>query len=227
MNKKKVVLRILLDLVFLVVFNVCFFALGGTEHSAAGWMAYGFIHFAYIMVLLTPVLTRKSSSAYIFGLTIAGISTTYFIIEFIVGIVFIVLNHDSIKIDLVVQVIIAGLYLVTLLANMIANETTADDIARHEDEVAFIKDASSRVKVLMDKFDDKKANKVIEQVYDLIHSSPSKSCVAAQTYENDVVNKIGELESYVSANDKDKAVKVAGEIVELMEERNRKVRSAR
>ena len=226
MNKKKVVLGILLDLAFLIVFNVCFFVIGGTNHTAAGWLAYGFIHFAYIMVLLTPVLARKSFPVYIWGLTIAGISTTYFIVEFIVGIIFIVLNHDSIKVDLVVQVIIAGLYLVTLLANMIANETTADNIARNKDEVAFIKNASSRVKALMDKFDDKKANKAVEQVYDLIHSSPSKSCVAAQSYENDVVNKIGELESYVSSNDKGQAVRVAGEIVELMEERNRKVRSA-
>ena len=226
MNKKKVVLGILLDLAFLIVFNVCFFVIGSTNHTAAGWLAYGFIHFAYIMVLLTPVLARKSFPVYIWGLTIAGISTTYFIVEFIVGIIFIVLNHDSIKVDLVVQVIIAGLYLVTLLANMIANETTADNIARNKDEVAFIKNASSRVKALMDKFDDKKANKAVEQVYDLIHSSPSKSCVAAQSYENDVVNKIGELESYVSSNDKGQAVRVAGEIVELMEERNRKVRSA-
>lgn len=227
MNKKKVVLGILIDLVFLVVFNVVFFVLGGTDHTPAGWMAYWFIHFAYIMVLLTPALTRKSSSSYIFCLTIAGISSTYFIIEFIVGIIFIALNHDSIKVDLVVQIIIAGLYLVILLANMIANETTADNLARHEDEVAFIKNASSRVKALMDKFDDKKANKVIEQVYDLIHSSPSKSCVAAQSYENDVVNTIGELEGYVSSNDKDQAVRVAGEIVSLMEERNRRVRTAR
>jgi glucan phosphoethanolaminetransferase (alkaline phosphatase superfamily) len=226
MNKKKVVLGILLDLAFLIVFNVCFFVIGSTNHTASGWLAYGFIHFAYIMVLLTPVLARKSFPVYIWGLTIAGISTTYFIVEFIVGIIFIVLNHDSIKVDLVVQVIIAGLYLVTLLANMIANETTADNIARNKDEVAFIKNASSRVKALMDKFDDKKANKAVEQVYDLIHSSPSKSCVAAQSYENDVVNKIGELESYVSSNDKGQAVRVAGEIVELMEERNRKVRSA-
>ena len=42
MNKKKIVLGILLDLVFLVVFNVCFFVIGGTNHSVAAWMAYGF-----------------------------------------------------------------------------------------------------------------------------------------------------------------------------------------
>ena len=93
--------------------------------------------------------------------------------------------------------------------------------------VAFIKNASSRVKKLLDKLDDKKANKAIEQVYDLLHSSPTKSCVAAQGYETDIMNKIAQLEDYVSSKDRDSAVKIAGEITSLSEERNRKVRSAR
>jgi type II secretory pathway pseudopilin PulG len=228
MNKKKVVLGILLDLVFLVVFNVVFFVVGGTDHRISVWMSYGFIHFAYIMVLLTPFLTRKGSSASsLFGMTIASVSTTYFAIEFVVGIFFILINLESIKAPLVVQIIIAGVYLVILLINMMANETTADNLQKQQDEIAFIKNASSRVKGLLDKFSDKKANKAIEQVYDLIHSSPTKSCVAAQAYETDVMNKIAQLEDYVSTGDKDNAVKIAAEIVSLMEERNRKVRLAR
>lgn len=227
MNKKKVFLNILLDLVFLAVFNVVFFVAGGTEHSVGTWISYGFIHFAYLMVLLTPFLTRKSSSSAVFGMTIAGVSGVYFIIEFITGLVFILVKPETYKSPLIVQVIIAGLYLVILLVNLIANETTADNLVRQEDEVAFIKNVSSRVKALMDKLDDKKANKAIEQVYDLLHSSPTKSCVAAQSYENDVVNKIGELESAVSSKDNALSVKIAGEIISAMEERNRKVRSAR
>lgn len=228
MNRKKIVLGILLDLVFLLVFNVVFFVVGGTEHSVSVWMSYGFIHFAYLMVLLTPFLTRKgSSSSHLFGLTIASVSTTYFLIEFIVGLVFIFINPESFKAPLVVQIIIAGIYLVILLINMMANETTADNLQKQKDEIAFIKNASSRVKGLLDKLDDKKANKAIEQVYDLIHSSPTKSCVAAQGYETDIMNKIAQLEDYVSSKDKDSAVKIAGEITSLIEERNRKVRSAR
>lgn len=228
MNKKKIVLGILLDLVFLLVFNVVFFVVGGTEHSVSVWMSYGFIHFAYLMVLLTPFLTRKgSSSSYLFGLTIASVSTTYFLVEFVVGLVFIFINPESFKAPLVVQIIIAGIYLVILLINMMANETTADNLQKQKDEIAFIKNASSRIKGLLDKLDDKKANKAIEQVYDLIHSSPTKSCVAAQGCETDIMNKIAQLEDYVSSKDKDSAVKIAGEITSLIEERNRKVRSAR
>ena len=62
MNKKSI-LYILLDLVFLAVFNTVFFVVGGTNHPASVWAAYGFIHFSYIMVLVTPFLVRKNSNA--------------------------------------------------------------------------------------------------------------------------------------------------------------------
>ena len=58
--RKKNVLWILLDLVFLIVFNVVFFVAGGTDHPASVWISYGFIHFSYIMLLITPILIRKS-----------------------------------------------------------------------------------------------------------------------------------------------------------------------
>lgn len=227
MNKKKSVLTVLLCLVFLVVFNVVFFVLGGTDHKPAVWLSYAFIHVAYFMVLITPFLTRKGKNAYVFGVTLGGISSAYFIVEFLIGIIFMILKHDSLKVDVVVHVVITGLYLVTLISNMIANETTADNIERHDDEVAFIKNASSRIKLLVDKLDDKKANRVIEQAYDLVHSSPSKSSAAAKSYEYDVMNRINDLESAVSSKDIEQSLKFAGEIVSLMEERNRIVRSGR
>lgn len=227
MNKKKVVLGILLDLVFLIVFNTVFFTFGGMEHSTGAWISYGFIHFSYLMVLTTPLLTRKSSASSVFGMTICGVSSVYFIIEFVVGLIFMLINPETIKASLSVQIIIAGIYLVILILNLIANEATADNLQKQADEVTFIKNASSRVKAMMDKADDKKANKTVEQTYDLIHSSPSKSCVSAQTLENDVMDKIGGLESAVSSGDSNQIIKTAGEVISLMEERNRKVRSAK
>ena len=227
MNKKKTFLNILLDLVFLIVFNVVFFVVSGTEHSSNVWLSYGFIHFSYLMVLITPFLVRKSSSSHVFGLAIVGVSSVYFIVEFITGLIFIFIDPESIKVSLTVQVIIAGVYLVMLLANLIANESTADAIETHENEVKFIKNESSRVKAMMDKFDDKKTNKAVEQVYDLLHSSPSKSCAAAQSIENEIYNKISELEYAVSAKEKDTTIKLAGEIITLIDERNRRVKAAR
>lgn len=223
MNKKSV-LWILLDLIFLAVFNTVFFVAGGTDHTASVWISYGFIHFAYLMVLVTPFLIRKSSSAAVFGFSLYSISSTYFLLEFVVGLIFIFMKSESYKASLIVQVIVAGIYAVLLLSHLIANEHTADSVERHEEEVAYIKTASSRVKVLIGKANDKKANKEIEKAYDTLHSSPSKTVATVRSIESNVMNKVAELEGAVSDQDTATIITTAGEIVALMEERNRKIR---
>ena len=150
--KKKNVLWILLDIVFLAVFNTVFFVVGGTDHPASVWISYGFIHFSYLMILVTPFLIRKSSSQAVFGFSLYSVSAVYFFVEFIAGLVFIFISSESYKASLVVQVIISGIYAVMLISNLIANEYTADSVEQHEDEVAYIKNAASRVKISSSSF---------------------------------------------------------------------------
>ena len=142
----------------------------------------------------------------------------------VVGVVFIFLKQDSYKLALIVQVIIAGIYAVMLISHLIANESTADSVERHEQEVAYVKDAASRVKLLIGKLPDKKSNREIEKLYDLLHSSPSKSNSTVHNLEVTIVNLIEELESAISYENKDEAVKLAAEITKTVEERNRRLR---
>lgn len=223
MNKKSI-LYILLDLVFLAVFNTVFFVISGTDHSTSVWISYGFIHFSYLMILVTPFLIRKSSSAAIFGFSLYSVSSVYFFVEFIVGLIFIFMDSESYKASLVVQVIIAGIYAVILISNMIANEYTADKVERHEEEVAYIKNAASRVKMLMGKASDKKANKAIEKAYDLLHSSPSRSTATVKLLEEEIKNKVTSLEEAVATNETAAIITITGEIIASTEERNRKIK---
>lgn len=223
MNKKSV-LWIILDLVFLIVFNTVFFFAGGFEHPASVWLSYGFIHFAYLMVIATPFLIRKSSSAAVFGFSLYSISSTYFLIEFAVGLIFIFLRQESVKAALIVQVIIVGIYAVILISHLLANESTADSIERREEEVSYIKTAASRVKALIGKLDNKKANKEVEKVYDLLHSSPTRTISSAHSLEMEIKNKISELEGAVAAKDNDVVITLSGELLQTIEERNRKIR---
>lgn len=133
MLDKKTLLHIILDAIFLIVFNAVFFTIGGTDHPASVWISYGFIHFSYLMILITPRLIRKSSSAAVFGFSLYAVSAVYFIVEFFVGLAFILLRSDTIKIALTVQIVIAGVYGAILVSNMIANEYTADALERKED----------------------------------------------------------------------------------------------
>lgn len=219
MNKKSI-LYILLDLFFLVVFNTVFFVAGGTEHPASVWISYGFIHFSYLMILVTPFLIRKSSSAAVFGFSLYSISSTYFFVEFIAGLIFIFISSESYKPALVVQIVIAGIYAILLLSHLIANESTADSIERHEDEVAYIKNAASKVKLLVGKATDKKANKEIEKAYDLLHSSPTRSNSSVKSIESDILDKIEELKNAVNTDNSTSIISLCKEIIRLTEERN-------
>lgn len=117
------------------------------------------------------IILKVKINVALFGFSLYSISAVYFWVEFLVGLVLVFVCSDSYKASLVVQVIIAGIYAILLISNLIANEHTADSIECHEDEVAYVKDVSSRIKQLIGKASDKKANKEIEKAYDLLHSS--------------------------------------------------------
>ncbi len=224
MNKKSI-LYILLDLVFLVVFNTVFFVVGGTEHTVSVWISYCFIHFSYLMMIATSILIRQSSSATVFGFSLYSISATYFFVEFIVGLIFILFSSESYKAALLVQVVLTGIYAVILISHLIANESTADEEERREAEVAYIKNASSRVKLLVGKVTDKKVNKQLEAVYDLLHASPTKTHRSVEILEMDINNKISELELAVKNNDSETIVVISDAIIAVTEERNRRLKT--
>ena len=81
--------------------------------------------------------------------------------EFIVGVIFCLINMESYKPALIVQVIIAGFYAIMLISNLIANENTADSIERHEIELKYVKDCSARILPLVDMVSDKKTRKKV------------------------------------------------------------------
>lgn len=218
---KKSIFNILLALIFLVVFNTVFFIIGGAEHPASVWISYGFIHFSYVMVLITPLFVRKSSSASVFGLSLYAVSSVYFFAEFAAGLIFVLIESETYTAALVTQIIIAGIYAAALLSNLSANEKTADSVERRENEVAYIKAAASRIKYLAGKASDKNANRQIKIIYDLLNSSQTHSDAAVKVLEQQIEDKISELENAVAADETETIIAVSHNIAEITEERNR------
>lgn len=220
MNIKRT-LWILLDLVFLSVFNVVFFVVGGTDHPASVWISYGFIHFAYIMLLITSFLIRRSTNTAVLGFPLYSISSAYFIVAFVVGLIFIFAHPESCKGELIVQVIIFGIYAVMLISNMIANESTAGSIERREVELRYVRDVSSKLKGIMDSISDKQLRKKVERLYDLFHSSPAKSNNSVRDYELAVLELVDVLEENIERNDIPAAETTISKIERNANERNR------
>ena len=223
MNKKST-LMVLIDLVFLVVFNAVFFIAGGFQHPASVWIAYGFIHFAYLMTIATPMFVGEKGNPVVMGMPVESVSSGYFFLELIVGVLFIFAAAESYVLSLVVQIVLAGVYLTALLAVLIANDHTAKSVAKHEVEVAYIKNVAAELKALQDKASDKKANQALERAYDEVHASPVKSASAVADLERRMYQTIHALRDAVKQDNAERIIAIAGEITELTAERNRTLR---
>ena len=109
--KKVNLLWVILDSIFVIIFNT-FFYLSGTvsEYNSSIWLSYSFIHIAYVMLLITPLITVKNKNLTVLGYPLYAISGVYFLIEFIAGLVFIFIAPESVKIPLLTQLTLLGLY---------------------------------------------------------------------------------------------------------------------
>lgn len=193
--------RAVLWLVFLVVFNLAFFVLTGVEHPVSVWIAYAFIHVAFLLMFLVPYLANGGSSRHVYVFALGSSSAVFFLVQLVVGIVVIALAPEDYKVSLVVQVVLLGISVGILAANVAANDHTAAQVERHESEVAFIKDVSARLKPLVGRVQDRDAARLVEKTYDVVHASPSRSTPAVASIERDIVASVGQLEHAVATQD--------------------------
>ena len=222
--RKVNVLWTILYLIFLAVFNLIFYMVGGTDHPASVWISYFFIHFAYLMLVCTPFLVKKGREAAFFGFPLSSISAGYFLVEFIAGLIFNLVAPEGLKVTLIVQVLIAAVYAVALISNMIANEYTGAATERHQAELQYVKESSMRLKAVMNGLGRGKAAKKVERAYDLIHSSPVKTDRQVADLEYAVFEELGRLESAAAQNDEETVSESADKLVKLANERNRRLK---
>ena len=121
---RKSVLWTLLDLVFLIAFNLIFFIVSGLTHTISVWISYTFIHISYVMLLLTPLFTHNNKTKFILGMSISAISYIYFMIDLTCGIMFIIFLSDKLIIPLIVNIVLLALYLLLLISVVLTNERT-------------------------------------------------------------------------------------------------------
>ena len=166
---KKNILTIILDSVFIVTFNVLFFLNGGTQHVAAVWTAYGFLHFAYLMVLITPLIASKGSTAVLSKTTTYTISLLFFIVELLFAIVTFITKTERVKMVISIETVLCAIYVIILVINLLADDSIANKQKRHESENDFIKGISNQIKYIQTLVSDNNAKKKLERLYSLAH----------------------------------------------------------
>ena len=216
---------VLLDSVFVVAFNILFFLNGGTHQVAAVWTAYGFLHFAYLMVLITPLIASKDSTAVLSKTTTYTISLLFFIVELIFAVITFITKTERIKMVISLETVICAIYIIILVINLLADDSIANKQQRHESENDFIKGISNQIKYIQTLVSDNDAKKKLESLYYLAHSSPSKSGESMKYYENEIIRNINLLEDAANQNKITEILSVSGKIERLLNKRNFEART--
>jgi hypothetical protein len=175
------------------------------------------------MLLLTPALIRRGKNAAVFGFPLYLVSSVYFLLELVIGVVFIVISPDNYKISLLVQILVAGLYGIVLISQMIANEHTADAEEIRQYRIDYVKQASAELKGLLAHITDKDAKKKVEKVYDVLYSSPVKSHPELAQTESQIMMSIGTLKNAVLMGEKENIISLSELLLIAVNERNRQL----
>ena len=104
---------LVIELIFLICFNVVFVLFNGTDNSTSTWITYAFINIALLFPFLVGTLKFRKTDMSASAILISGI---YCFAELIVGIILLIINPDSWIWPFVLQLIILSIAAVLVLS---------------------------------------------------------------------------------------------------------------
>lgn len=221
-------LKIIIGSLFLIMFNVGFFLIFGTECTTTEWVCYGFIHAAYLCLLSTPLLCNAGKGETVLSATLYLQALFYFFIELVVGIGCLYYYYrttllyntvrdvaqeampsvteelNSQSESYVWYVIIQGalltIFLIMQLIQVMANDATKASLAKQRRERVYVRSLAENVKEAMHKISDSELRKQMKSCYEALNSVSIESLPEAAAAETELENAVDAL---CAAIDKD------------------------
>lgn len=217
--KKKINLPWIIAMILLFgAFNMSFFMMTPVEKVPAMWVCYGFITFAFVCAILTPLFTSNDKRA-ILSLSLYFVSSLYLIAT-------IYLSYRMLLCSPIVEGFVYQSHIFALVIYLIVfticcyfNKKTNSNLEIDEKEISFIKNNYVSLKNLALSIEDKDILKELTSLQDLIHSSPKKTNESVKELENKITNTIDSLQSV----NNDELLANIKELKKLILERNNKL----
>lgn len=224
---KSNVLKVIIALVFLVLFNVLFFLLGGTEQSSVNWVCYGFIHVAYICLLITPLLCNLGKGLTMLSASLYLRALFYFFTELVVGVICMAIALQSMTWPLIIQGVLFAVFIVLQLMGVLANDATRASVQKQKTESLLVRTLAEQIRLHMKEMDDVDMRKEVGRCYDALNNCSIESFPEAQDIELSLRNAVEMLCSAIEDSDKEQIRKKAQRVRNVVQERNAVIRKCR
>lgn len=221
------ILKVIVGLIFLVLFNVLFFVLGGTERTTTEWVCYGFIHVAYLCLLSTPLLCNAGKGETVLSASLYLRATFFFIAELAIGIGFLWYNPESFVWPAIVQSVLLAAFLVMQLMSVMANDDTKASLAKQRQERVYVRALAENVRDAMHQVTDPALRKQMASCYESLSSASIESFPEAAAAEQELENAVDTLCAAVGINDPQQLSQLIQDVQTALRRRNQAIRMAR
>lgn len=208
-------MALILKLVFPVIFNLAFFLALGFTATTSQWLSWAAINVSYgafLWTLCEPV--KANLSVLRFSLYLIG--ACYWVVELVVGLVFMLLLANSPMLAGIVQLVLFGLFLVVLLSSKMANVSTEQSLERQRTQGQFLMELRSGVSACHSQMD----SAVLGELEQALEVSPLASTPEVASLEQMLRNNLKGLQHVVAAKDRARTDQIAATMLQQLKQRN-------
>lgn len=213
-------LRGIIYAIVLVAINMIYFMFGGADRASYEWLAYGFI-MGSIIISFCAILSCINYKRVPDNLITLDLATwLYSIASLIINTIFILINFSNIKIILVINMLLLGLFIIVYSINMSVNNAIERNLGDLEADKHFVKNVSDKLKIIMDIAQGETIKNKIEMAYDTVRTAPVKSNSRAMEYEIKIISLVEAVEQKIEQQDFANAEQLLGDILINIKKRN-------
>ena len=209
------VMALILTLVFPVIFNLAFFLVLGMGATTSQWLSWAAINVSYGAFMWT-LREQVKANLSVLRFTVYVIGAAYWVIELVVGLVFMLVLSQSPMLSGIVQLVLLGLFVVVLLSSKMANVSTEQSLERQRAQGLFLQELRSGVSACHSHM-NLAALGELEQALEV---SPLASTPAVAALEQELRANLSKLQQAVAAHDQGKSEQLAATMLLQVKQRN-------
>ncbi len=222
---KNNVLKLIIALLCLGVFNVVFFV-GGFHHCAANWYTYAFATVAFLCLVGTPLFTKGSSAIALVG-SLWLRAALFFITELVVACGFLLASPESATAPVIVQSVLLVAFLVLQLMSVMANDHTTASLHAQQ-QASFAKEALvGKLQQQVFAVNDPAVREHIDRALDALQNLPLQSFPETRELDVALENKVDELCQTVAGGQAEQVQPQVSQLLGLIQQRNLLIRRCR
>lgn len=207
------------------IWNIIVFSLLN-DKNAVFWWSYGFTSLGFLVsIIVTYTLFRKGETIndVFFGLPLFQITASYFIVQVIVGTVFIVLMHSvNIKVAIIVQIIVFAAYIVLALGSLLARNVITNTELNVKEKVLFMKLLDNDIIGLQGQANDPALKTRIINIHEMVKFSDPMTHPSLALVEQKISANVTRLKRCIRESNYQEAYVICDEVEGMLADRNRK-----